>query len=106
MTEEIVEKKIFEKADFKFNTAYGAYSEKFDQAEDNEEKSRLNELITKLEAEEITYPEFYEEISKSTAEEEEEDRRYRFHRTRIQGTRKFAARRAEQKSDRIKRHKR
>ena len=104
MTEEIIEKKIFEKADFKFNTAYGAYSEKFEQAEDNEEKSRLNELIIKLEAEEITYPEFYDDISKLT--EEEEDRRYRFHRSRIQGTRKFAARRAEQKSDRIKRHRR
>jgi hypothetical protein len=104
MTEEIVEKKIFEKSDFKFNTAYGAYSEKFEQADDNEERNHLNEMITKLEADEITYPDFYEEISKPS--EEEEDRRYRFHRSRIQGTRKFAARRAEQKSDRIKRHKR
>lgn len=105
MTEEIVEKKIFEKSDFKFNTAYGAYSEKFELAEDNEEKKNLNELITKLDSAEITYPDFYDEISKST-EEEEEDRRYRFHRSRIQGTRKFAARRAEQKTDRIKRHRR
>ena len=105
MTEEIVEKKIFEKSDFKFNTAYGAYSEKFDKTEESDERKHLNELITKLEADEITYPDFYDEISKSS-EEEEEDRRYRFHRSRIQGTRKFAARRAEQKSDRIKRHKR
>lgn len=104
MTEESIEKKIFEKTDFKFNAAYGAYSEKFEQTEDNEEKKHLNELIIKLEAGEISYPNFYEEISKPDIEEEE--KRYRFHRSRIQGSRKFAARRAEQKTDRIKRHRR
>ena len=104
MTEEAIEKKVFENTDFKFGAAYGAYSERFDQSEKDEERQRLNDLIANLDANEITYPNFYEEIAKMG--QEEGDRRYRFHRTRISGSRKFAARKAEQKSDRVKRHKR
>ena len=103
MTEEAVEKKVFENTDFKFTAAYGAYSEKYDQSEEDEARQRLNGLITKLDADEISYPDFYEKIS--TADQEDE-KRYRFHRTRIEGSRKFAYRKKEQKSDRVKRHKR
>ena len=103
MTEEVIEKKVFENTDFKFIAAYGAYSERYDQSENDEESQRLNDLITKLDINEITYPGFYEEVSKS---DQAEERRYKFHRTRIEGSRKFAARKAEQKSDRVKRHKR
>jgi hypothetical protein len=103
MTEEVIEKKVFENIDFKFSAAYGVYSEKYDQSENDEERQRLNELIIKLDKNEITYPNFYEEVSKS---DQEEERRYRFHRSRIEGSRKFAYRKAEQKSDRVKRHKR
>jgi len=103
MENEAVEKKEFQTTDFKFNTAYGVYSGKFDEATEDETKLRLNDFITKLESEEISYPQFYEEMQKSEADGE---RRYRFHRTRIDGSRKFAYRRAEQKKDRIKRHKR
>jgi len=101
MENEAVEKKEFQSTDFKFNTAYGVYSTKFDEATEDERKTRLNDLITKLEAEEISYPEFYEAM-----QEDDSERRYRFHRTRIDGSRKFAYRREEQKKDRIKRHKR
>ena len=93
MTEELIEKKTFKNSDFKFIAAYGAYSQKFDESKEDEEKQRLNDLILKLEAEDISYPDFYEEISKSG---EEDERRYRFHRSRIMGSRKFAARKAEQ----------
>ena len=104
MTEEAVEKKVFENTDFKFSAAYGAYSERYDQSEGDEERQRLNDLIVNLDANEISYPNFYEEVSRPDREEGE--RRYKFHRTRISGSRKFAARKAEQKSDRVKRHKR
>jgi len=104
MTEEAVEKKVFENTDFKFSAAYGAYSERFDKSEIDEERQRLNDLIMKLDANEIPYPTFYDEVSKPDRGEGE--RRYKFHRTRISGSRKFAARKAEQKSDRVKRHKR
>jgi len=105
MTEEAVEKKVFENTDFKFSAAYGAYSERFDNSENKaEERQRLNDLIVKLDANEISYPNFYEEVSRPHREEGE--RRYKFHRTRISGSRKFAARKAEQKADRVKRHKR
>lgn len=103
MENEAVEKKEFQDTDFKFNAAYGVYSSKFDEATEDEGKTRLNDLITKLHAEEISYPEFYEEMQKSEADGE---RRYRFHRTRIDGSRKFAYRREEQKKDRIRRHRR
>jgi hypothetical protein len=104
MTEEAVEKKVFENPDFKFTAAYGAYSQRFDQSEDDEERQRLNDLIVKLNANEISYPNFYEEISKT--DQNNGERRYEFHRSRISGSRKFAARKAEQKMDRVKRHKR
>jgi hypothetical protein len=104
MTEEAIEKKVFENTDFKFTAAYGVYAGRFDQSVKEEERQRLNELIVKLDASEISYPNFYEEISRPDREEGE--RRYKFHRTRISGSRKFAARKAEQKSDRVKRHKR
>ncbi len=104
MTEEATEKKVFENTDFKFTTAYGAYSERFEKSEKDEERQRLNDLIVKLDANEISYPNYYEEISRP--DQEEGERRYKFHRTRISGSRKFAARKAEQKSDRVKRHKR
>jgi len=104
MTEEAAEKKVFENTDFKFTAAYGAYSGRFEQSENDEERQRLNDLIIKLDANEISYPNFYDEISRP--DQEEGKRRYKFHRTRISGSRKFAARKAEQKSDRVKRHKR
>ena len=101
MENETVEKKEFQSTDFKFIAAYGVYSNNFDEATENEEKQRLNDLITKLDSEEISYPEFYEAM-----QEDDSERRYRFHRSRIDGSRKFAYRRDEQKRDRIRRHKR
>ena len=102
MENEAVDKLEFQSTDFKFIAAYGVYSSNYDEASDDEERTRLNDLITKLELEEISYPEFYEAIQSG----EDSERRYRFHRTRIDGSRKFAYRREEQKKDRIKRHKR
>lgn len=102
MEKEAVEKKIFQKTDFKFIAAYNVYLNKFNESDNDEERQRLNELITRLSEDGLPYPHFYEEIAK----DDSESRRYRFHRSQIESTRKFAYRRAEQKTDRIKRHKR
>jgi hypothetical protein len=101
MEEEIVDKIDFENRDFKFSVAYKAYSSKFDETEDVEERQHLNELISKLDSEEISYPLFYEQI----ADNDESGKRYRFHRAKIKGSRKFAYRRDQQEKNRIKRHK-
>jgi hypothetical protein len=97
MSDKPIEKLVFSGSDFKFNVAYKAYSDAFDGASE-EKRASLNEAITKLHGEEITYPEFYGAIS--TGEET-----HRFHRSQIITTRKFAYRAAERKVDRIKRHK-
>jgi hypothetical protein len=99
MSEKPIEKLVFGGSDFKFNVAYKAYSDAFDGASE-EKRASLNEAITKLHGEEITYPEFYGAININIGEEP-----HRFHRSQISTTRKFAYRAAERKADRIKRHK-
>jgi hypothetical protein len=94
-----VEKLIFESLDFKFGIAYDNYVKHFDGAIDNEERSRLNKVISKLHEGKISYPEFYENLTQS-------DEQYkRFHRVKLSSTRKRAYRTQERKVDRIKRHK-
>ena len=96
---ESVEKLTFTAGEFKFNIAYNEYSKKIDESDVEEERIKLNEAITKLHDNEIDYPEFYELIKEGS------DSRYRFHRSKIGSSRKFAYRREQQKIDRIKRHK-
>ena len=95
---EQIEKLTFEDKDFKFMAAYNAYSDHFEGV-DEEGRANLNEAITKLHKEEITYPEFYEALNT------EGDSSRPFHRSRIMGSRKFAYRKSERKIDRIRRHK-
>ena len=96
---ESVKKLSFDNMDFKFMAAYGQYSEKFDQAESEERKTKLNEAITKLHTEEITYPDYYSVL------DDESDDRHKYFRAKISTTRKFAYRKNERKVDRIKCHK-
>ena len=79
--------------------AYGQYSEKFDATKEDTRREELNEAISQLHSEEITYPNFY-----SSIDDESEDK-YRFHRSKINTSRKFAYRKNERKVNRIKRHK-
>jgi hypothetical protein len=94
-----VEKLIFESPDFKFGIAYDNYVKCFEGATDNEEKSRLNEVVSKLHEGKISYPEFYENLNQS------DEQHKRFHRMKLSSTRKRAYRSQERKVDRIKRHK-
>ena len=88
---------------FKFTAAYEAYSKLFDEVEGLEEKRELNDNISKLFNDEISYPRFYSELNQYR-EDSKGGREFR--RVRIQGQRKRAYRRDEQKKDRIKRHRR
>ncbi len=99
--EESITKLTFDSTDFKFLAAYEAYSKVFDDATEVV-KQELNEMLTKLSADEISYPRFYSRISQFREEGESRE----FRRVRIQGSRKFAYRRKEQERNRIKRHKR
>jgi len=95
---EAVEKLSFSSSDFKFNIAYQAYENKFNDVEESD-KERLNEAVQGLFDDSVSYEDFYKVIN------QEEDRRYEFHRTKISGSRKFSYRKEQQKVDRIKRHK-
>lgn len=93
----------FEQAkDFKFKAAYEAYSKCFDQVRTDDDRNALNEKITKLFNNEMSYPNFYGEINQLV---EGKGEGHEFHRVRIEGQRKRDYRRDEQKTDRIKRHK-
>jgi hypothetical protein len=100
--EETVDEVVFQNTNFKFIAAYEAYSRRFNETDESEERHRLNELITKLDTEEITYPYFYRQIDEN---DKKSGRRYKYHRVKVKGSRKFAYRRAQQERDRIKRHK-
>lgn len=93
-----VEKLVFEIDDFKFNAAYKAYQEAFNKAESDEEKMELNDMVKNLSEGEISYPDFYKYLRGR-------DQWYRFHRTKINTTRKYAYRKKQQEKARIERHK-
>ena len=70
--------------------------------DEENKKLGLNELVTRLFENNISYPDFYNEIAENYSGE---GKSYQYHRTRIEGARKFAYRKSEQKTNRIKRHK-
>lgn len=101
--EEQVSKLTFEDiADFKFSAAYEAYSKAFEDAPGAEQRQKLNDLVSQLSRDEISYGRFYGEINQFR---EDSDGR-QFRRARIQGQRKRAYRRDQVERDRHKRHKR
>ena len=103
MEDEPVSKIVFDKMpDFKFTAAYQAYSKSFDRVPGDQEKRRLNDLIVKLSSNEISYPQFYDEINQYLGISDRE----RESSPRIQGQRKRDYRHDQQKRESIRRHKR
>ena len=101
MGEEPVPKIELDTADFKFAAAYEVYSKAFDEAPGDEDRRRLNDILTRLSKNEISYPRFYGEM-----DQYREDAGGRgFRRARIQGQRKRAYRRDQVDRERSKRHK-
>lgn len=101
--EEPVSKVTFEGInDFKFSAAYEAYSKAYDEVPGAEQRRQLNDLVSQLSKDEISFGRFYGEINRFR-----EDAGHRqFRRVRIQGQRKRAYRRDQAERDRHKRHKR
>lgn len=101
--EEQVSKLTFEDiVDFKFSAAYEAYSKAFDDVQGAEQRRQLNDLVSQLSRDEISYGRFYGDINQFR--EDEGGRQFR--RARIYGQRKRAYRRDQVERDRSKRHKR
>ena len=94
-----VKKVVFESSEFKFKLAYDNYVKRFDEANNNEEKSRLNNLISGLHDGKISYNEFYGRLNPN------DEQRKRYHRMQISSSRKREYRSQERKVNRIKRHK-
>lgn len=104
MEEGPVSKVTFDQiTDFKFKAAYETYSNLFDAVNGTDERRRLNESISQLFNNEISYQHFYSEANRYRGETE---RGQGFRRVRIQSQRKRDYRRDQQERDRSKRHKR
>ena len=102
-TEPISKIEFDEDPDFKFQAAYGAYSDLFNEIIDSKVRRILNDNVSKLFNNEISYPQFYKAINHYR---ENSGRARRFHRTKIRGKRKWAYRRDQQEKNRQKRHNR
>ncbi len=87
--------------DFRFHAAYLVYSEVFDRKPDAQVRAELNQMIEALKANKIEYPEFYGKIGqyRSSAGYGQDQSRF-FMKT----MRKKDWRRATQKNERIRRH--
>jgi len=104
MSEEPVLKIKFDQPTvFKFQAAYKAYSELFDESTETDERRILNDSISKLYGNEISYIQFYKKIDQCR---DYPGKGWRFHRTKIKGKRKWAYRRDQQEKNRLSRHKR
>lgn len=104
MSEEPISKVDFDQmTDFKFQAAYKAYSELFDEMHRVEEKNVLNKNISQLYNNEINYTQFYNKVNEYRGNS---IRGRWFHRKRIKGKRKWAYRRDQQEKNRQKRHNR
>ncbi len=103
MSGEVVRKITFnDMDDFKFKIAFEKYSYIFNNLDTEEDKNRLNECISRLFNNEISYPQFYSEINQYT---QGPKKTYPYRRTLIKGERKKAYRYKTKKKERIKRHK-
>lgn len=88
--------------DFKFIAAYQAYSKSFDNAKDEEQRKTLNEVVSKLYENKISYSQFYVEVNRFI---EGSERGGEFKRVRIEGQRKRDYQRDERKKERSSRYK-
>ena len=88
-------------SNFQFHAAYLVYSETFDRASDDA-KRELNQNLEDLQASKIDYQTFYMNISRYRHLDQPMERRGKF---TVATQRKRDWRMKEQRSDRIKRHK-
>ena len=90
-------------SDFRFHAAYDAYSEIWDKITSREAKTELNEIMSSLSKEEISYSSFYRRVDQFRRRD---SKHYAYPRTRIETQRKRDWRRIKAKKERNARHRR
>lgn len=90
-------------SNFQFHAAYVAYAEIFDKTSDTKVREELNQYIEALKENKIDYSEFYRKMSPYRGGSSPSARH---NRSVLKTQRKRDWRRAKQKRERIKRHKR
>jgi len=88
-------------SDFKFHAAYTAYSETWDKTSLEDNKKKLNELITSLLKDEISYQDFYKSLDQFRRPG---SKHYDFSRERIETQRKRDWRKKQTKNMRNDRY--
>ena len=100
--EEVAKLMIDRPSDFRFHVAYLAYSETWDKIASQETKTELNEIISSLSKEEMSYSSFYERLDQYRARG---SKHYAYHRKRIETQRKRDWRKRQTRDQRNARHK-
>ncbi len=99
--EEVTKLMIDRSSDFRFHAAYLAYSETWDKSTSKETKTELNEIISSLSKEEISYSSFYERLDQYGTRGSQH---YAYPRKRIETQRKRDWRKKQTKEQRNARH--
>ena len=102
-TEEEVKKLLVDKpSDFKFHAAYLAYSKTWDKLKEPDTRAELNDILTSLSKEEMSYSSFYRTLDDYRRRG---SKHYEFSRDRIETQRKRDWRKKQTRSQRNQRHK-
>ena len=102
VTEKVKKLLIDKPSDFKFHAAYIAYSGLWDKMESSNTKKELNNIITSLSKDELSYSKFYRALDDYRRLG---SRRFEFKRDRIETQRKRDWRQKQTRSQRNQRHK-
>jgi hypothetical protein len=100
--EEVTKLMIDRPSDFRFHAAYLAYSETWDKIISQETKMELNDILSSLSKEEISYSTFYTRLDDYRRQG---SKHYAFPRQRIESQRKRDWRKRQTKNMRNSRHK-
>ncbi|MDH5389608.1 MAG: hypothetical protein OEX10_00445 [Candidatus Bathyarchaeota archaeon] len=99
--EEVTKLMIDRPSDFRFHAAYLAYSETWDKTTSQETKTELNEIMSLLSKEEISYSSFYRRLDEYRRQG---STHYAYPRKRIETQRKRDWRKRQTKDMRNSRH--
>ena len=99
--EEVTKLMIDRPSDFRFHAAYLAYSETWDKSTFQETKTELNEIMSLLSKEEITYSIFYKRLDEYRRQG---SKHFAYPRKRIETQRKRDWRKRQNKDMRNSRH--
>ena len=101
--EEVTKLMIDRPSNFRFHAAYLAYSETWDKTTSQGTKTELNELMSLLSKEEISYSNFYKRVDQFRRPD---SKHYAYRRKRIETQRKREWRRRRARDARNARHRR